>query len=371
MSVGDDLTDNVKTAAVEDIVLDEDDGFAVLTRRLLDEHEFLKDDGRVKVITKAGAEGTLKMAGNSLSKTEPKALTTLPVLYDVLRYLGWDLPGVVREMNARPNSEVLEASYGVHKVRIDDLLTTCGGIRERLLASAGARELRAPKNNEGDGHPFMRPVIQKAVARVSGEIVYQGLLTWPEVMARLAKLDWRLAARAVDRGVQHRERQDDLGQGVRQPAVRVAPRPPRAEEPPVHQAGPEDLQGVARAGLPGHRRRVGEATAGRRGAGPTGTLGPGRGRTRRDPARRGRVTAAGRFGDRVRPADRVASSPRRVVRGPRHGQRSAAALRRVVARLVELFEVVVGQLLRLGATLRLVVRFVVVVVVVVVPVVAS
>jgi len=40
----------------------------------------------------------------------------------------------------------------------------------------------------------LRPVVQKAVARVAGEIVQQRLLTWDEVMARLAQLDWRMAA---------------------------------------------------------------------------------------------------------------------------------------------------------------------------------
>ncbi len=183
----------VKTAAAEDIVLDEDDGFAVLTRRILDEHEFLKADGRVKVIAKAGAEGMLKLAGNNINKTDPKALTTLPVLYDILCYLGWDLPGVVREMKARPSTDILEESYGVLCARLDDLLANCGSIRERLLAAAGAREVRAPKSAEGNGHPFMRPVIQKAVARVAGEIVQQGLLPWNEVMSRLSQLDWRLA----------------------------------------------------------------------------------------------------------------------------------------------------------------------------------
>jgi DNA sulfur modification protein DndB len=184
----------VKTAAAEDIVLDEDDGFAVLTRRVLDEHEFLKMDGRVKSIARRGAEGVLKLAGNNINKGDPKALTTLPVLYDVLWELGWDLPGVVREMKARPTVETLEDSYVVLCKRLDDLLTHCGKIRERLLAAAGAREVRAPKGTEGEGHPFMRPVIQKAVARVAGEIAQQGLLPWDEIMTRLSQLDWRLAA---------------------------------------------------------------------------------------------------------------------------------------------------------------------------------
>ena len=148
----------------------------------------------LSVIAKAGAEGLLKLAGNNINKGDPKALTTLSVLYDILHDLGWDLPGVVREMKARPSTEILEASYDVLCRRLDDLLTNCGKIRERLLAAAGAREVRAPKGTEGEGHPFMRPVIQKAVARVAGEIVQQGLLPWDEVMSRLAQLDWRRAA---------------------------------------------------------------------------------------------------------------------------------------------------------------------------------
>jgi DNA sulfur modification protein DndB len=185
----------VKTAAAEDIVLDEDDGFAVLTRRFLDDHEFLKVDGRVKVIAHARwGECALKLAGNSINKTDPKAVTTLPVLYDILQYLGWDLPGVVREMKARPSTEVLEESYCILCRRLDDLLTNCGKIRDRLLAAAGAREVRAPRSMEETGHPFMRPVIQKAIARVAGEIVQQGLLRWDEVMSRLSQLEWQLAA---------------------------------------------------------------------------------------------------------------------------------------------------------------------------------
>jgi DNA sulfur modification protein DndB len=184
----------VKTNAAEDIVLDEDDGFAVLSRRILDEHPFLKVDGRVKVITRVGEEGLLKLAGNSINKGDPKALTTLPVLYDVLRYLGWDLPGGVRKAKARPSAEVLEQSFSVLAHRLDDLLAHCGDVGQRLSNAANARELRGLKDREGEGHPFMRPVIQKAIARVVGEIVQQKQLSWDDVMERLSCLDWRMSA---------------------------------------------------------------------------------------------------------------------------------------------------------------------------------
>jgi DNA sulfur modification protein DndB len=183
-----------QTGQAENIALDEDDGFAILTRRMLDEHDFLNQEGRVKVITYAGEEGELKLATGSVPKTDARALTTFTVLYDVLQYLGFDLPGVIREKKIRPSDEVLDESYETLTNRFNDLLTYCGNIRERLEAAASAREVRAPKGAEGEGHPFMRPVVQKAVARVGSEIMRQGVVPWQQIMERLAELDWRMAS---------------------------------------------------------------------------------------------------------------------------------------------------------------------------------
>lgn len=83
--------------------------------------------------------------------------------------------------------DILEESYNDLVSRLDDLLTYDRQVRDKLLA--GARELRAPKSREGEGHLLMRPLIQKAVSGVVGEIVQQNLLSWDEVMARLMQLD--------------------------------------------------------------------------------------------------------------------------------------------------------------------------------------
>lgn len=40
----------------------------------------------------------------------------------------------------------------------------------------------------------MRPVVQKAVARVASEIMQQGALGWDDIMQRLSELDWKLAS---------------------------------------------------------------------------------------------------------------------------------------------------------------------------------
>jgi DNA sulfur modification protein DndB len=183
-----------QTALVENVALDEDDGFAILTRRVVEEHEFLREDGRVRVILSVGDAGELRLAGTSIPKSDPKALTSLTVIYDLLQYLGWDCPGAMRIQHIRPLDDVLDESYKILTSRLDDLLKYCGDIRAKLAAAASAKEIRAPKDHEGDGHPFMRPVVQKAIARVASEIVQAGLLTWKELMARLSQLEWKLSA---------------------------------------------------------------------------------------------------------------------------------------------------------------------------------
>jgi len=182
------------TGTGENIALDEDRGLAILTRRLLDEHDFLKEDGRVKVIVRTGEEGELTLAKGNVSKTDPKAWTTFTVLYDMLKYLAFDLPSAIQSDSVRPTDDVLDSSYTILAGRLDDLLKHCGNLRPRLEETISARDLRAPKDAEGEGHPFMRPVIQKAVARVAAEIMKQGNLSWADLMTRLGELPWKLAS---------------------------------------------------------------------------------------------------------------------------------------------------------------------------------
>jgi len=184
---------NAKPMGVgENIALDEDDGFAILARRLLEEHSLLKRDGRVKVIVSAGEGGELTLAKGNVSKTDPKALTTLTALYDMLQHLGVDQPSAMKNRTLRPSDETLDEVYKVLSGRLDELLIHCGNIRQRLEAAVSARDLRSPKGQEGSGHPFMRPVVQKAVAKVTVRILAEGQLSWPVIMQRIAQLEWRM-----------------------------------------------------------------------------------------------------------------------------------------------------------------------------------
>lgn len=182
-----------QTGLAENIALDEDDGFAILTRRFLEDHDFLKEEGRVRVIMGTDDSGGIKLAGGSVAKGDARAWTTFTVLYDLLPALAYGLPSVLKDKTTRPSDDVLEQAYVTISSRLDDLLTYCGDIRRKLEAALLAKEVRAPKDNEGNGHPFMRPVVQKAVARVASDIMEQGVLTWPEIMDRLSGLTWRMS----------------------------------------------------------------------------------------------------------------------------------------------------------------------------------
>lgn len=180
------------TTGTENIVLDEDDGAAILSRRLLTEHLFLGREGVVKVIVKTDGEGDIRLATGSVPATDKKALTTLSNLCDMVRYLCFDLDPTLRRRDARPSDEVLEASYAIISQRIDDVLAAADGLPAKLAPGVNARDLRSPKGRESDGHAFMRPVVQKSVVRTASFIVSQGVLSWQEVMRRLSTLPWAL-----------------------------------------------------------------------------------------------------------------------------------------------------------------------------------
>lgn len=182
----------LKTTKQEDIALDEDDGFAILTRRLLDEHPFLGRDGVVQVFSKRGEDGELKLATRQVP-VGGSAWTTIGVLYDLARDLGYDLDGSMHRLTERATDEVLDQSYLVLSQRLTELLHACGEVVARYDSAPSGKDLRAPKGHENDGHAFMRPVVQVAVVRAIRHTVQQGLLTWDQALDKLRLLDWRIS----------------------------------------------------------------------------------------------------------------------------------------------------------------------------------
>ena len=185
---------NVKTTtAQENLALDEDDGFAVLTRRLLDEHEFLKRNDVVRVFTRQGDDGDLRLAHRQVPVNSP-AWTTIGVLYDIVRKLGFGLHSSMYNQSQRATDEVLDDSYDVVAKRLDELMDACGNLRGLYEAQRAPKDLRAPKGRDGQGHAFMRPAVQAQIAKAVHDIMEEDLLDWPALMKRLKTLDWRMSA---------------------------------------------------------------------------------------------------------------------------------------------------------------------------------
>lgn len=179
------------TTAAENIALDEDDGYSIITRRLLDEHPFIGDDTRVKVFQAAPSGGDVRMAGMSVAQTDKTAWSTIVVLRDLVEQLWF--PGKDgSDLADRPSAEKLDEAYKIIGDRLTGLLEACGDVPSKLSAVQSARDVRAPKGAEASGQAFMRPVIQKAIVRVIRQIVTQDQLTFDETLARLKTLDWRI-----------------------------------------------------------------------------------------------------------------------------------------------------------------------------------
>ncbi len=184
-----------KTTKAEDIALDEDDAVAIITRRLLMDHSFLRQNGRVRVIAGVSDDGKLKLATGNVAKTDAHAIFTVGGLYEIVKGMiaAFKLDANGCDSTVRPSEEVLESTYEQVSLRIDELLNCCGTISQHLEAAISARDLRAPKSDESKGHPFMRALVQRVVVRVIEHALSQKLCSWNDVQAKLSKMSWQLA----------------------------------------------------------------------------------------------------------------------------------------------------------------------------------
>ena len=198
---------NAKATTVsENIVLDVDDAFSIVLRRLLLDHEFLRENGRVKVFsTPPNSEGEFKLAANRINTRDAKAWSTINTFYDVLRNLAFGLDADLFDRSQRPSEELLAEAYDTLGSRVMRLLEEATNLRVRL-ENESAADIRSPRGAPQDGHPLMRPAVQKVLTKSLASIMDQELIDWDVAITRLAELDWKLGAEPwnavfnVDRG---------------------------------------------------------------------------------------------------------------------------------------------------------------------------
>lgn len=180
------------TSSTENIALDEDDGYAILNRRLINENSFLKSKGRVSVYKKQMGDGTLSIATN-VSDSDKAAVTSIKQLYEIVKYLSFETAIANHNVKIRPSDEHLESSFDIITKRIDELFIACGDVMS-LAEKDDLRPFRKNKEGASFEHPFLKGVIQKSISKVVSELIQDNLLTWSIALERLQNLQWRLDA---------------------------------------------------------------------------------------------------------------------------------------------------------------------------------
>lgn len=187
------------------IIMDEDDAFAIITRRLISEHPHFKWDG----VQKDSERIDCKSSSGSLKKGSPH-FTSLVTLYELTRdlldsqsrrNLGWDGDGKSQDdlQRFRPSDETLDLLY-------DELSAIWDGLLDALPGLADEPHLKRHTDLEeggfeaGSDYAYMRPQTQRLVAQIARLLIDKELLPEQasdaalvaEALAPLGDLNWEL-----------------------------------------------------------------------------------------------------------------------------------------------------------------------------------
>lgn len=180
-----------KTDKDTNIIIDEDDVYAILTRRLISEHEFFQSHGN-----KEGHSEQVKMKGRNLQKKDTH-FTSLQTLYDMNKILllseerKFDRNWVVKENSPRPKDEELEDLYKEITGYWDSIIEAIPELREDTA------KMRWIEN-----HLCFRPIGQEVMAKLVRELLdrkFHGKKTNASVMKKglsdaFKGINWNLLA---------------------------------------------------------------------------------------------------------------------------------------------------------------------------------
>ncbi|SHF91506.1 DNA sulfur modification protein DndB [Vibrio gazogenes] len=179
------------TTKSENLALDEDDGFAIITRRLINEDRFFSEEGRVSVFTKVGEHGELSLA-SSVRDSDKKGVTSIKQLYEIIKELSFSTPLDGVSLSRRPTDDELEESYIIISERVSQLFEACGSIISKVQKMDDVRNIRKNKVNPGKEDAFMRGIVQRCVSEVVRQLIDQSSLTWDEILTKLKSFNWEL-----------------------------------------------------------------------------------------------------------------------------------------------------------------------------------
>jgi DNA sulfur modification protein DndB len=158
---------------VTNIIMDEDDSFAIITRDLISEHEFFKWTGRQRESARIKTEG-----GKNIKKTD-SYFTSLETLYNMniellssvkRRGNGWDSDGVQKDdfRRFRPSDDVIEALYLELQNYWDGLLKTLPVLRNKPV---DMRDHNATADSATEDSIFFWPIGQQILVEVARKLL--------------------------------------------------------------------------------------------------------------------------------------------------------------------------------------------------------
>lgn len=173
----------VKTETHTEIALDEDDGIAIITRRLIREHPFFDGD-------------RIKLKGKSIGRNQDAAFTTLATLYEINQNLLMEKDQDVKSkkfQQFRPDDDMLDRLYQDVEVIWDGLISNISGFRAISERRATPGSLRKGGGDEGNGLLTVRPLGQLAFSRALRVGLNNGV-TLDDCVKKLDRVDWKLNA---------------------------------------------------------------------------------------------------------------------------------------------------------------------------------
>ena len=159
-----------KTSTVINIVMDEDDGMAIITRRLIRDNEFFSK--RIRILTR-GRDGVEKLAtSESISPKDTRYLMGIGIFNKCNSNL---LPAILKPFFEKPQQspeyEKLEQGFAEIATRWANLIDAIPIWRD-LKAEEG--NLAAARSDDG-GHVLARPVGIASFTKAAGEALDAGL----------------------------------------------------------------------------------------------------------------------------------------------------------------------------------------------------
>jgi DNA sulfur modification protein DndB len=188
------------------IIMDEDDAFAILTRRLITDHEFFKSPGRQKESHRVQTKGKNLKEGQSY-------FTSLQTLYEMNTSLlasrdrenkGWDSSGEGTDRSTfkrfRPDEDYLESLFDELALYWDGLLRAVPTLRNEPATMRVHSLAPEEETDKRTDHLLFWPIGQEMLAKIAREALDNRLpdpgkptsAGVSEALSRLGQLEWRL-----------------------------------------------------------------------------------------------------------------------------------------------------------------------------------